>query len=375
MTVKGILSFILLFVIGFSEGGRAATSGLQDVSYRFDPVKLQAAKDPFYFFRSFVDLFYLVYKANPSSFPLVKKLSTVQGWCAGDAHLENFGALLQQNRQPLFTINDMDDSGPCPIVLDLFRFLVSAQLADSDIKIEKALVAYVKGLQRKNIEVPSAIRGIFSKSESFGFNPSESKVKNGKFIRESGANEVTAAERQSLQAILKGYQGVLVPNPILLDVIKETKVGGGSGGLLRYQVLLNNGGQVLHFEFKELVTPAIYSVATAVPTAADRIKASLAVDQGVGASQFYRVVQLAGKDLLIRPRFAGNIGVSLNKLADSEEKEVVYFEAYTLGLVHLRAISDHSSWIKMLNAISVGDFIQEVKLMAGYFKKKYQEVK
>jgi len=38
----------------------------------------------------------------------------------GDAHPENFGTLLQKDGTSVFTVNDVDDSGPCPLGLICF---------------------------------------------------------------------------------------------------------------------------------------------------------------------------------------------------------------------------------------------------------------
>src|SRR5262245_7976394 len=99
--------FLIVAMAGLTWVQPAAGGGLKDVPYHFDQSKLAAAEDSFHFLRSFVDYFYLLVKGNTSAFKVFPSTEHVSGWCVGDAHPENFGVVLLQDGQPLFTMNDM----------------------------------------------------------------------------------------------------------------------------------------------------------------------------------------------------------------------------------------------------------------------------
>lgn len=361
---------------------------LKDVKYNFDEAKVQAAKNSFHFLRSFVDLFYLSYKENESSLPAISKLSIERGWCVGDAHAENFGAVLLDNETSIFTMNDMDDSGHCPIGLDLYRLLVSTRLYNPQISLTKMVAAYVDGTKNTPYEMPASIQEMMTKSVEKGIKPKKSKVAKHRIVRTKLMIEVTEAERAQILEALNQFRSKLAPDFQVLDLVSTSKIGGGSGGLLRYEVLLNNGGVQLHLEFKEEVKASIYPVASSLPDTKTRIERTLKIDQGPGASRFYGVVEIGGKDMLVRPRFAGNIGVSLAKQsdasADSEDEDssqssdttaIILFEAYTLGKIHTHSITNSEEWTAMVKAIQASAWEHDVDLMVEYFQKKYDQIK
>src|SRR4051812_25509910 len=112
----------LLFFLTFASLHAAATSALTDVSYAFDTERVFYANSTAHFFTAFGEYYYLLLDANRSQLTTVAALDQTGGWCVGDAHPENFGALILKNGHSIFTINDMDDAGPCPLVMDLLRF-------------------------------------------------------------------------------------------------------------------------------------------------------------------------------------------------------------------------------------------------------------
>ncbi len=370
----------LSIAIGCSQflGGvaSAASLPLKDPNYSFDQTKLGAAQDSFHFLRSYVDYFYLVLNANQSALPLVTGLENTAGWCVGDAHPENFGILIQQDGRSMFTMNDMDDSGPCPVGLDLIRLMVSSRLYNSDTKIDKIMDAYLKGVARQSIDMPSAVSDMVKKSQKKGTAPSSKKVDGNKIVRDGNMIEVNADELKQIKIALQSLKSALSAQTKLLDVVATSKVGGGSGGLLRYEVLLDNGGSLLHLEMKEEVTPSIYPVAVGnIPSTAERIAKTIQVDQSGNPSAFYTVVQINGRDMLIRPRFDGNVGVSLDKQDDSDNQDIIRYEAYTLGLIHSRSIANAKAWIQQLQAIKQKALESDVALITQHFDAKYSSLK
>jgi hypothetical protein len=349
---------------------------LRDPKYSFDQTKLDAAADSFHFLRSYVDYFYLLLNFNQSALPAVTSLQTTTGWCVGDAHPENFGVLIQEDGRPMFTMNDMDDSGPCPVALDLVRLMVSSRLYSSGTKIETLLDAYLEGLARQSIAIPAAVSDMLKRGQKQGFIPSSKKVTGEKIIRDADMAEVSPEDFLQIKSALMALKPFQLKQTDILDLIATRKIGGGSGGLLRYEILLKSGGQLLHLEMKELTIPAIYPVAAGqIPPADERIATAIGHNQSASPSPLYAVVQINGRDMMIRPRFAGNIGVSLSKKRHADNQDIILYEAYTLGLIHSRSVENTASWIRQLQSVNRSAVECDIALITGHINSKYNSLK
>lgn len=347
-----------------------------DVYYDFDSTKVKVAESPFYFFRSFVDFFYLSIKENPKSLTSINKLAQVKAWCAGDAHAENFGFLIQEKGPPLFTFNDFDDSSPCPVIYDLFRFLVGSKLYDHKISIAKITKAYLDGLKQNIYPQPATIDEMMTKAIKKGRKPSDKKVQNDKLIRDDQMSDVDSTEElQITKALIDIFENIGLYDMQILDLVATTKIGGGSGGLLRYEVLVLNKGTPLHLEFKEQTRPGIYPVLDSIPSVHQRVHQAINYSQGPTASKLYQVVRIKSKNMLVRPKFAGNVGVKLDKIPPDERNELLHFEANTLGLIHSRSIKNLTDWIKLIESTPTQDLEKDVDLIRDYFHKKYIQLK
>jgi len=356
--------------------GPAKAPGLMDVAYSFDKTKLDAAKDSFHFLRSYVDYFYLLVKANRGSLQAVSQADNIPGWCVGDAHPENFGVLIRNDGSSLFTMNDVDDSGPCPVVLDLYRLMASSRLYDANTKLDKLVQAYAVGLQGQSYELPPAVADMIAKSQKKGTAPDPKKISGNSLVRDGNMHEVNAGELAQIKTALASLSGSLSPRAKLLDTVSTSKIGGGSGGLLRYEALLDNGGALLHLEFKEEVIPSIYPVSAGqIPAAPQRVSTTILMDQGAGASALYNVVTIAGKYMLIRPRFDGNVGMSLDKQSGGDNKDIIRYEAYILGKIHGRSIRDAGNWSRQVLNIPASAWENDVELMTSQFELKFSQLK
>lgn len=360
---------IILFATCFLN---LANANLADVPYQFDQIKIDASADSFHFLRSFVDYYYDLLAANKNQLN-ISKASGISGWCVGDAHPENFGVLLQNDSSAMFTMNDMDDFGPCPVAFDFLRLLVSSRLYLPAIDINAILSSYVQGLQGSRSQLPNSIQNMIQTAKVAGMNVDPKKVKGNTLKRKGAAREVTAEERKSVTdnlELLYKNEGLKV-----IDLIATTKIGGGSGGLSRFEALCTIKNQLLHLELKELTTPAIISVATGgIPDQSDRMKDALEVEQGQNFSHYYNVVNIAGKDMLIRPRFAGNIGVDLTLSTEQDNISIIQFEAYVLGRIHSESIQP-ASYMAILQSISASQLEADVTALTNLFNKKYTSVK
>ena len=352
----------------------AQPSSLTDINYNFDQTKVDASQDSFHFLRSFADYYFKIISKNSGSINLAKKAGTISGWCVGDAHPENFGILIQEDDSNIFTMNDMDDSGPCPVAYDLLRMLVSSKLYMPNIDANEIIKSYIDGLTGKNAKIPSAIKSMDKDSSKAGMQISAKKLQGNAFKRKSSMQEVGTGLKEKITLLLESqYKKEKLR---VLDVVATSKIGGGSSGLQRYEVLITNSqGQLIHLELKELVEPAIISVATAsIPDQVHRIKKTLESHQGIKASRYYNVFNIQGKDMLLRPKFSGNQGITLADSSDKENEEIINFEAFILGRLHGNSINI-SAYTTALDKMDSKNWEDDINAFTTLFNKKYKELK
>ena len=343
-----------------------ATAPLEDVSYSFDSSKLGAAKSAFSFQRTFVDYFYLLVQKNESQLN-VAKLKNFSGWCVGDAHPENFGLLQLQDQSHIFTMNDMDDAGPCPVFYDVYRLATASQLYSSSISVQQILSSYTKGVSGQSVSVPDTVNSMSSKALKRGQVPDPKNLVGNKFDPSFGEipDEATAQEVRSAIALM-------LPQARVLDILKTAKVGGGSGGSVRFEVLLQNNAQLLHLELKQQFKPSIYPVATQpLDSTQVRLAKTLMTEQGPGHSLLYGYVKIQGMDMLVRPRFWGDEGMKLAKNTDSENEQMIYFEAYVLGQIHRRTVNNLPQYIQELSAFDPAALSEDVSAMKAQMEKRF----
>lgn len=220
---------------------RASYAHLDEATFE---TKFQLSLErPLLFYRSYVNSFY--------SETQIKGHLNTAGTCMGDAHPENFG-FISFNKIPYYVFNDIDDSGNCPIGLDVLRYFAALKLTDiSDHDFEKLahlFEAYAAGNKQEkfNFKLPDLIRA------------NEKNLKKNtdgdKFLSRENLEPLGKSEKQRIITALKGQ----VPGLEILDIASYTKSDGGSGGLKRYWLIVKsaNGHREL-IEFKEQVSPAV----------------------------------------------------------------------------------------------------------------------
>ncbi len=366
------LAFILFTTQTFAQ------DEIRDVKYDFDSQKLEASQDAFHFTRSFVDYYYDVIAGNTETLKIARELSQYSGWCVGDAHAENFGILLQNDGKSFFTMNDMDDFGPCPLAYDFLRLLVSTRLYMPKADIEKLRSAYLTGLSGDMISAPDTIISMAKNGEKLGTNVDPKALDGNKFKRKNGMNEVSPEIRQKIIDDLtpvfakKSFTGEDLK---IVDVVATSKVGGGSGGLLRYEVLAQGNKKFVHLELKELTTPAVAAVATSsIPEQNARMMKALSIEQGTNYSHYYNVFTIGGKTMLLRPKFAGNLGVSLSDFDNKDGAlNTIAYEAFILGRIH--ASSAGENYQSAIKNFSADDLEKDVSAFTKFINHKYDDLK
>lgn len=369
------LAIYLTFILVLHAQSALAIGQLNDVPYAFDPVRVAQAKNSFKFYRAFVDYFYLLLKQNKPESSLLTEVESYQAWCVGDAHIENFAFLVQKSGGTQFTVNDIDDAGPCPAFFDFFRLAVGSQIYSHQIDLHKLFLNYQLGIQNQNLSLPTVLQNAQKKSLSLGEGLSK-KILNDQLPRDKESRELSQSERNSLMGTLIQYPPFKTSSLVLLDALATQKIGGGSSGLQRFEVLLKLNNRIFHIELKQQVKPAIYPVATSsIPEQDQRIHKSLEVEQGTSVHEFYGHILFDSLDFYVRPKFIGNIGVNAGNNPSADELEVIYYEAFVLGKIHSRSMPVDTAYIQQLKKISSSELTQLSKIFGDFYKNKFSSLK
>ena len=346
--------------------------------------KLEAAKTPFLFFRSFAPLYYRLFSGKLAALPeSLRRVTSQEGWCAGDAHPENFGVLVDDSGAPTFTINDADDSGPCPIAADLLRFLVATRiaapkLADRD-SLAELLDGYFDGTQGR-LKFSKPVRRMLDEAEGdTRFSDSLEVTEGGKKI----SRRVSGAELEDVERALRHAYGEVS----VAEAHAYVKSGGGSGGLLRYRVRVRQGDENRSIELKTIARPSVFFLApdrdpvkgAPEENPARRVMRSLRLFQPSGISRFYAVEEIAGTPMLLRPRYAAIASVELGDLARDDDPDafikVFKDEAAVLGVLHARSTKNDGRAIDALRGIPTRDWDAAEKILRGELLEQFQKIR
>jgi hypothetical protein len=366
------MKILLLLIYLLLNQNIFSSTSLNDVKYLFDKDKLSNANDSFHFLRTYVDYYYLLIKNNPALLADFNDLSKIEGLCVGDAHPENFGTIIKNDGSIIFTHNDVDDSAPCPVIFDFMRLVVSSKLYNDSIITKDIFAHYLNGLNNGKESIPNPIIDMLTKAQKKGTEPSNKKVVNEKIIRDEISKEIPLSEIQAIKKLMAQY---IPAKWNLIDQISTMNLGGGSGKLKRYELLYKSGDHLLHLELKTQSAPSVYPVANNIPDQKSRLFSALKMDQGEPISAYYNVITINDIPYLVRPRFAGNIGVSLDKFNLNENESIILYEAYQLGMIHQKSIKAVKNYISMLTKLGHQPISDFSKVMADFYNLKFNELK
>ena len=365
----------------------AGASGFSDVRALYPELseqalheKINGAQDAFHLYRALVPLYYKML-ADGAVHELVPS-GEARGWCAGDAHPENFGALLQKDGRVVFSINDMDDAGPCPLWADALRFFAAVKLHDGHIDLDPLLNAYRDGVEGKTEKLSAAVLAMIDDAKNGG------RASQKKFVDQDGSRlkrdeAIEDVPRDMQEQIAQTLQNKLPHMKRLLDAAIAKHETGGSGGLQRYLALVKFhedpevGSGTLVIELKQLSRPGIFPLEHApTPAQAERIARTLQLEQGIAFSPKYVPLQLRIEmqnfDYLARPRWQGNVSFKFGK--QGEEKALKDM-ANILGLLHARSAHDLLAYRKALSVSKDHDWKHAAQAIATRFEEAYKALK
>lgn len=339
--------------------------------------KIAAAKDSFQLYRSFVPAYCDLFKPAAEAVPALKNLKSQTGWIFGDVHPENFGEILSDEGKAIFTMNDMDDGARGPLVADLVRFLGAVNLYDREIDLTPLVKVYRKGLANEDVAKPKLLKALKMDAESAGQVPGKKLYDKGTkiLVRSEDTAEVNAQIRNEIvQAIGKAFGD----SAEVRDVLMLKRTEGGSGGLKRYEALVRmdkkSGTEKHHVvvEFKQMIDASIARFTEIPqPSVTERVRLGLKYAQGGSPSRFYSVQKIGNDEMLLRPRFAGNRGVTLSELDSGDAKELILYEAGLLGQLHRGSADSVTSYLRALSEVSDAVLTGESQKIADVFREYY----
>ncbi len=261
-----------------------------------------------------------------------KRILGAEGLCFGDPHPDNFGFLLVGGAT-VFSFNDLDDAGYCPIAFDAARYFAVLRLYFDD----KDLTAEV--LEKYVDTVKDPLRAVWLKSSMA---PDWAAV-NASVLAEAArgdaltlGGELSAVAGAEREAVLR----VAATDPTLstyrvLDLGAVAREAGGSGGLRRYWLLVEKGSGASKrrtiLELKETTTPGAafgrHSKELRFETRLATLKSTF---WGSAPSGDYFYVTLFGARFLVRDR-ATKKSVKLDPKGSKETTEVLLAQASVMA--------------------------------------------
>lgn len=321
--------------------------------------RIKATKeDPHKFFRSFPPLYFKILE-DFSLGNIFGDLVKYKGVIGGDVHIENFGVRTFKGENRLL-INDFDDLSEGPMIFDVIRLLTSIRLSGQ--KVDEGFVAkfmsrYKEGLKGKKENYSDVTMKFFKESKKSDSRISTSKinVKKKKFVKKREPSfDMTTEEVES-------WKELILPSGKLVDQYKYIKESGGSGGLDRFELLIENNGQLIWVEAKEWEVPGINAgLKTKPPTYAKRLEHVLKYDQPDMPSF---TIKYNGKTFFLREINESHVDLTIDGLSKKEKKEMFLDEAYALGFFH-RQFGSTDSYIDELKKASdeaISEHVEKIK--------------
>ena len=275
--------------------------------------------------------------------------------CHGDPKIDNFG-WTRVAGVGVFSDNDFDDAGFCPVADDVLHYLAATDLAFDDADLDTAaLEAYVDTVGDKDdaTEVDPDDEPAWDDVRAHGL----AKTTLGDHIVLGGeVQPATAAEQAAVRAAIAA-EGRFPAT--VLDVVRDVRSDGGSAGLRRFWVLTEDlAGTRMILELKELGIPGSdFARHTATLDGADRFDVLQAFwwDTSTAADHFE--VALLGARWLVRDRFT-RTNVQPDALSNKQRTRIVEAEASVLALHHRKAWDkvkkdDLRTWLRDSAAVLV----------------------
>ena len=340
--------------------------------------RIKNASDRHKFLRSFIPYYYKHAFELRDKLPVYHKLKKHTGQIAGDAHVENFGFIVNNDNRPVFTLNDFDDVAEAPLFLDVMRLSQSASYI-GDFKQKKLIEAYRQGLTGSVHKKSKYIKKLEEKSLKEG---ADGKAKFTKTpdgprfaVKTEPATDATSEEVDMIRKIITNKYGTTAR---LHDSYSTMKLSGGSAFGKRYHGLIEYKDEMHIVEFKEILDGGVGGHWTNKSvTNEERVNKALETYLGGQLSNNLDVIKIEDKYYFLRLKLDGNESIDLNSVSKKELPLVIEDEFYLLGQLHRRSLGNNdqgvANYVADLNTVTPEDWEKSVEVMKKDIKKAYKK--
>lgn len=381
------LKLVLLLVITFQAEAKPCkkvTAALLELypehTKSIMVARFEKATNKHKFLRSFIPYYYQQIHKHADKLPAFQKASKTKGYIAGDAHVENFGFLVDNNGKSIMALNDFDDVAQSSLVMDVMRLSQSASYVNKELDQTHLIQAYLKGLNDKPYELSEYINKLAAKASGGG------KLSKAEFtttatgkqfaIKQAPTFATTQAQHSGLEAILKKKYGKDVK---LHDSYRTMKESGGSAYGTRYHLLAEFDGQVHFIELKEAsgsgVVPELLSKAQTNP---ERILGARNTFLGNNFDRQLDVVAFENQNFQLRFKAKGNKSIDLGKARAEEIPKIIEDEFFILGQLHRKSLAASEApiaqYTKDIHSISIKEWDETIKFMRERIKTAFDKV-
>lgn len=299
---------------------------------------------PLMFFRSYVNTYY--------SETLVRGPLKTPVFCYGDPHPENFGFLSFAGTSQ-YVFNDLDDSGYCPIGLDILRYFSALRLTTEDEEMISRLAnVFIETVQGNNHLVFDFKRPDLGEENLSNLRKYTSA---DRFIEKKNVILLDEEEKIRIKKEIKNQ----FRHFKILDIARYEKNDGGSAGLSRYWFIVENAGHKELIEIKQLTNPAVSW--SGIEQEFDRTLTPRYIWGKL--PDYYGHVVLDGKLYLTRSK--ADDYIDLNKLKKKEQFKLLSYQVQLLAFFHRENLNKlggtNASWI-----------IEGSKVIADRYQEAFQ---
>ncbi|WPU65993.1 DUF2252 family protein [Peredibacter starrii] len=375
-------SFFLFFLLSSQLHAKPCTNLVSkmlelypDQNTQMMITRIKNAQDKHMFMRAFIPYYYKESFEIKETIPVFQKLKNHRGQIVGDAHVGNFGLLLDNKGKPAMTLVDYDDVGEAPLFLDVMRLSQSASYVD-DFDMTKFLEAYKRGLKGTDHQVSQYMTDLQAKSIKGGQTPKAKVLTTPQGPRfgekTEPATALQPAQQKSLEKVLQTKFG---KNTKLHDSYSTMKESGGSAYGTRYHGLVEIDGKITFVEFKEIMKGGVIGWGKKAATDGKRVEGAMNTYLGKGFDENLSVVKIGDKSYQMRFKTEGNKAIDVSAVSKKEVENVIADEFYILGTLHRRSLGNTNTGVtayaKDLETVSIQEWEDSVKVMKKVVKKAY----
>lgn len=250
--------------------------------------------------------------------------------CHGDAKFDNFG-WTRVATTSVFSDNDFDDAGLCPVAADALHYLLATDLVFADPALDEvALQAYVDAVARgAATAIDPTTEPVWDDVRVTGLGKVTS---HSKLIVGGAIQAATTAEVNAVIALVAS--DTRFPTTVL-DVARDVTTTGGSAGLRRLWVLIEDSQHPRTvIELKELSKPGTeFGPHAATFDGDDRFDVLKAFWWAAPAPDDHFTVHLLNGRFVARDRFA-RVNPKPSKLTAPQITNMIQAEASLMALKH-----------------------------------------